>query len=130
MAAWTQKQKENSAFIVRQSIQDMTAIAQTPKAKGGRMPVDKAQLRNSFVSGLNGSTTLSGSDVYIATLAGLEMGDTFNAGWTAAHALRQEKGFVGQDSLGRSYNQSGNFYMESALAQWQAINDANAAKVR
>lgn len=130
MAKWTQKQKDNAALIVRQSIQDMTAIAQTPKAKGGRMPVDKGQLRNSFVSGLNGSTALTGPDVYTATLATFEMGDTFNAGWTAAHALRQEKGFVGTDKLGRTYNQSGNFYMESALAQWQAINDANAAKVK
>lgn len=129
MAAWTKKQKENTAFIVRQSIQDVSSIAQTPKAKGGRMPVKDGQLRNSFVSGLNGSTALSGPDVYIATLAALEMGDTFNAGWTAAHALRQEKGFVGQDSLGRTYNQSGNFFMEYALAQWQAINDANAAEV-
>lgn len=130
MAKWTQEQKDKTAFIVRHSIEDVSAMAQTSKAKGGRMPVDKRQLQNSFTSGLNGSTALTGPEVYIATLDGFEVGDTFNAGWTAAHALRMEKGFVGQDKLGRTFNQPGNFFMESALANWQAINDANAAKVK
>lgn len=126
---WSAKAKRNQELVVKQSIQDMSEIAQTPKAKGGRMPVDTGFLRNSYSCGINGSVSLTGPAVYTAAVAGMDMGDSFDAGWTVDYALRMEKGFVGQDSLGRAFNQSGNFFMEYALSQWQAINDANAAKV-
>lgn len=130
MRQWTERQKANAALIVRQSIQDVSEIAQTPKAKGGRMPVDKGILRNSFTAALNGTTSLTGPNAYEAVLGAFEVGDTFIGGWTVDYALRMEKGFVGQDSLGRTYNQQGNFFMESALQQWAAINERNAAKVK
>lgn len=126
---WTEKAKRNAERIVKQSIQDVSEIAQTPKAQGGRMPVDTGFLRNSFQAGLNGTTALTGPDVYGAVVAGMEMGDTFYGGWTAEYALRMEKGFIGEDALGRTYNQPGNFFMDGALMQWQQINDRNAAKV-
>ena len=130
MRSWTDRQKANAALIVRQSIEDVGEIAQTPKAKGGRMPVKESFLRNSFTAFLNGSSSLTGPDAYISVLGSFEMGDTFLGGWTVEYALRQEKGFVGQDKLGRTYNQPGNFFMENALMQWQAINDRNAARIR
>ena len=135
MAKWGEKAKRNAMLIVRKSIEDVTELAQTSDDFGGRMPVDNGDLRNSFTAGLNGSTVLSGGVEYSAELLGtavtnLKAGDSFNAGWTAAYALRMEKGFVGDDRLGRTYNQAGNFFMASALAEWQAINDRNAAKVR
>lgn len=130
MGKWTRRQKENQEFIVRQSIQDLGEIAQTPKAKGGRMPVLNGILRNSYVAALSGSTSLSGAAAYVAVLGSFKMGDTFIGGWTAKYARRQEKGFVGTDRLGRTYNQPGNFFMENALMQWQAINAKNAAKVK
>ncbi|WP_226780343.1 hypothetical protein [Oceaniglobus trochenteri] len=129
MAKWTAKAKRNVALVVKQSIQDVSEIAQTPKAKGGRLPVDKGFLRNSYSSGLNGSTSLTGPAAYVATVAGMEMGDTFSAGWTVAYARRVHSGFVGTDSRGRTFNQQGAFFMEEALMQWQAINDRNAAKI-
>lgn len=130
MAKWTAKAKRNGMLVVKQSIQDVSELAQTPKAKGGNMPVDKAFLRNSFTAGLNGSTSLTGPIAYEAAVVGMKAGDGFNAGWTVDYAGRMERGFVGDDSRGRTFNQSGNFYMAKALAQWQAINDRNAAKVR
>lgn len=129
MRGWTEKQKRNVSLIVKQSIQDVSELAQQPRAKGGRLPVDTGFLRNSYVAGINGSTALSGPNVYEAVIAGLDMGDTFVAGWTAAYALRQERGFVGPDSLGRVYNTPGNFFMASALAQWAAIVERNAKAV-
>lgn len=129
MGAWRKKAKENALFVVLQSIQDVSRIAQNPKAKGGRMPVDIGTLRNTYSAGLNGTTSLKGPDSYIAALAGMDLGDSFIGGWTTDYAMRMEKGFVGQDALGRNFNQTGNFFMASALAQWQEVNDLNAAKV-
>jgi len=124
MRQWTEKAKRNTELVVKQSIQDLGEIAQAPKAQGGRLPVDTGFLRNSYTA-----EGLTGPDAYIAAVASFEIGATFQAGWTAAYALRMERGFVGQDSLGRTYNQPGNFFMENALSQWESINDKNAAKL-
>lgn len=123
---------EKLELVVKQSAQDVMEIAQTEKGAGGRMPVDLGFLRNSsFVAGLNGSISAKGSgDAYVGVIAGLELGDTFFAGWTAEYAMRMEYGFVGTDKLGRTYNQSGNFFAQSAAAQWQNIVAMNAQKAR
>lgn len=88
------------------------------------MPVDTGFLRNSYTA-----QGLTGPAVYEVAVAGFEIGSVFEAGWTASYALRMEKGFVGQDALGRTYNQPGNFFMEGALQEWQDINNRNAAKI-
>lgn len=129
MREWTERQKANGRLIVSESIEELGRIAQTPKAKGGRMPVREGFLRNSYTASLSGSTALTGPDVYIAVLGEFQMGDTFFAGWTMAYAMRMEKGFVGTDRLGRRYNQQGNFFMENALMQWAAINEKNAKRI-
>lgn len=122
---WSRRAKRNLELVIKQSIQDVSELAQTPKAQGGRMPVDTGFLRNTYTA-----EGLSGPDAYVAAVASFQIGATFQAGWTAAYALRMEKGFVGEDSLGRTYNQPGNFFMETALMQWQDINNRNAAKLR
>lgn len=129
MTRWGEKAKRNANLIVRQSIQDVSEIAQSPKAQGGRMPVDTGFLRNSYNAGIDGATTATGPAAYVAAVAGLEVGDTFNARWSAGYAMRMEKGFAGADALGRTYSQPGNFFMENALMQWSAIVEANARKV-
>lgn len=129
ISGWSEKAKRNAVLIVRQSIQDVTEDAQTPKAQGGRMPVDTGFLRNSLTAGLDGAAVAEGDAAYIAAVAGMEIGDTFNARWTAAYARRMEFGFIGQDALGRSYNQPGNFFMGGALMRWQEIVAANAKRL-
>jgi len=54
-------------------------------------------------------------------IANLKLGDTFHMFNNAAYALRVEFGFVGDDSLGRTYNQQGRFYVTGTLASWQDI---------
>lgn len=127
---WSDLTKQKMELVVKQSAQDVASIAQTDKASGGNMPVDTGFLRNTFQSSLNGSTALTGPDSYAAIIAGMELGDVFEGGWTAAYALRMEYGFVGTDSRGRTYNQAGNFYALNAIQQWQAIVATNVAKVK
>lgn len=123
---------EKLTLVVQESAQEVMSIAQLDKASGGRMPVDLGNLRNSsFVSGLNGSVTASGSgDAYVGVIAGMELGDVFFGGWKAEYAMRMEYGFVGTDSLGRTYNQQGNYFANSAAEQWQQIVAMNAQKAR
>jgi hypothetical protein len=121
VSAFAGKTKGQMREVFVESVQDVVEIAQAPKAKGGRMPVDTGNLRNSLASGLNGSFGNVGADSYSVTLTGLELGDIARFAWTAPYARRMEMGFSGSDALGRTYEQSGNFYVGSAAAQWPQI---------
>jgi len=127
---WVNQTSKDLELIFKQSAQEVFSKAQTPVAQGGNMPVDTGFLRNSFVAGLNGSTSLKGPDAYVAAIAGAKLGDVVFGGWTAKYAARIEFGFSGQDSLGRTYNQDGRGFARKAAMEWQQIVQRNAAKVR
>lgn len=119
--SFTERSKEKIEAVVKQSAQEVFSIAQTPKAQGGRMPVDTGFLRNSLVAELNGAKIAGGADAYTLAVAGMETGDVVFAGWTASYARHQE---YGTSSI------AGNFYMLNAAQQWQAIVARNAELVR
>lgn len=118
VAAYIAQYKDRLERVFKASAQDVIAEAQTPVARGGRMPVDTGFLRNSMVAGLNGSTALSGADSYVLAIAGADLGDSIFAGWTANYARHVEYGAQGR---------AGRFYMRGAAQQWQQIVDRNAA---
>lgn len=128
LKAFAGKTSRRMEAVAKDSIQDVLDIAQTPKPKGGRMPVDTSFLRNSLASGLNGSFGPPSAESYTLTIAEMTMDDVARFSWTAEYALRMELGFNGTDSLGRTYAQSGNHFAGSAAAQWQQIVTANANK--
>lgn len=107
--------------VAKQSIQDVVDDMQTPKAKGGRMPVDTGFLLNSLVSGLDGSFGPPGADSYTGVIAGMEIGDVVRFAYTAEYAVHQE--------LGTS-RFAGNHFMGAAAAKWPAFVAANAARAR
>lgn len=115
--------------VARQSIQEVVAIAQTPRAKGGRMPVDTSFLRNSLASGLNGTFGIPDPISYVFAIAGMKLGDVARFAWTAEYARRIELGFSGADSLGRVYEQGGAGFVSAAAANWQNIVSRNAIRV-
>jgi hypothetical protein len=119
--AFTDRTQEKLDAVVKQSAQEVFSAAQTPKAQGGRMPVDTGFLRNSLVSELNGATVARGSDAYVLAIAGAEAGSVIFAGWTAKYARFMEYG---------TSRAAGNFYMLGAAQQWQAIVARNAELVR
>lgn len=123
------KTKAGAEAVFKQSVQDVLRIAQTPKNAGGRMPVKDGILRNSLQSRLNGTTIMTGEASYTAALAGWSAGDVIEAGWTTDYARRMEYGFVGTDSLGRTYNQAGNFFVRNAVLEWPRIVAENARRV-
>jgi hypothetical protein len=51
-------------------------------------------------------------------------------GWQAAYSRRLNYGFAGEDSLGRTYNQSGYGFAEAAAAKWPQIVQEQAMKMR
>lgn len=112
---------EKMALVVKQSAQDVFSTAQTPKAMGGNLPVDTGFLRNSFVSALNGGGAVGGSDAYVATIAGMDLGDAVLGGWTANYARHVEYG---------TSKMAGSFFALRAAQEWQNIVARNVEKTR
>jgi hypothetical protein len=113
--------------LMRESIQDVIEIAQTPTAKGGKMRVDTGFLRASGQPSLNGMPSGpsrgepdknydydEGSSVQL-TLAQMKLGAVFHFGWTAAYAR---------------YREAYDGFLESAAMQWQSIVTKNCEKIR
>lgn len=112
--------------VMRQSIDDAVNLSQTPKARGGHMPIDTGFLRSTGLGSLNGwpngpDEKVKGQkyswdgDSVTTTLAAMQPGDTFYFGWTAVYALRQE-GYNG--------------FMETTAQKWQSIVNTNVGKLR
>lgn len=127
--AFAKLTKDKMLKVAKQSIQDVMLDAQTPVAKGGRMPVDTGFLRNSIVSGIEGSTSNEGNDAITFTIAGMDLGDVLTFAWTAEYALRRHYGFNGTDSLGRTYSETGALWRDAAAAKWQQTVRKNAFRV-
>lgn len=121
VSGWASETEKRTEAVFKQSAQDVIEDAQLPVAKGGRMRVDTGFLRNSHVSGLNGSTALTGADSYVLTIAQAELGDVITGGWTADYAIPREFGARGQPP---------DFFMRGAAQKWKSIVEANAAKAK
>lgn len=133
LGAFRDKTKAQMKAVLSESVQDVISIAQTPVAQGGRMPVDTGTLRNSLLSELNGAQLGEGPMSYTIVAETMEPGDIARFGWggaASAYAMRQHEGFVGEDSLGRSYNQPGKHWIDGAAAQWPAIVAANVGRLK
>lgn len=138
VAGFRNKTVKALRYVAVNAIQDVMEAAQTPqpsvKRTGGtfiegRIPVDTSALINSLTTGINGSAGAKGSASYAAVLAGLDIGDVITFAWTMPYALRIEKGFVGTDKLGRTYNQAGRHFVAKNAAQFQSFVNARVAEV-
>jgi len=116
--------------VLKDATQSVIAVAQQTKAKGGRMPVDTGNLRNSLISSVAGGASGQGAESYIMAAAGMKGGDLATFTWTAEYAAAVNNGFVGDDKLGRTYNQVGAHFVEGAVDQWPAIVRASIAKAK
>lgn len=98
-------------------------------------PVVTGNLRRSWFAALNAEPTgKSGGNADPFTQVRLvaqnfQPGDTIRYANFAKYAARVEFGFVGQDKLGRTYNQQGRHTVKTALSRLPAIAPAAVAKV-
>lgn len=120
--------------LARQSIQEVCDRVNTltPRDQGilvgswnvsiGAMPADMKQVEPD----LDGSQF---SRRVALTVTNLKLGQSVFCANSAAYALRVNYGFVGQDSLGRNFNQKGQFFLERGLSAWSSIVAATAAEL-
>ncbi|WP_234852703.1 hypothetical protein [Pseudoxanthomonas winnipegensis] len=140
--AWAEKAKLRQLVVFRESSQELLLQANVAAGKGGRMPVDTGFLRNSIAASKEGvpmgqgrprkgvkySEPVNGDPSLV--FATLQIGDKVWAGWTAVYAARIEHGFIGEDSAGRTYAQSGRGFFRAAAQRWDQIVDEATTKAK
>lgn len=129
VAAFRDKCNRRGLAIFRQSAQEVAQRAGVPEARGGKMPVDTGNLRNSVGASTTGMPGANAQPPELVLLT-VQLGDSIYVGWTAAYAMRMEYGFQGEDSLGREYSQAGKGFLRSQVQLWPAIVAEVTAEVR
>lgn len=119
--AWAAKVQRRLDAVVKDATQEVVSVAQEPKAKGGRMPVDTGFLRNSLMSSLQGGSGQMGDASHIFVVSGMVAGDMATFTWTADYAAAVNNG---------KHGGAGAHFVEGAADQWQAIVDASVAKAK
>lgn len=131
--------KQNIRYIVVEAVQDVLEAAQTPQPGvertggtfiEGKIPVVSSNLIDSLRSSLNGVPSGESETSYIAVLAGYDLGDEMEFAWTAPYALRIEKGFVGTDRLGRTFNVPGRRFVGKNVESFSQFVERRAREVR
>lgn len=130
--AWAGSGSALLTALLRNSVQALAVEASKTVNEGGRVPVKTGNLSRSVVVDTKPPQiidVLATKQDFSLGIANIKPGDTIYIGWTAAYSHRQNYGFVGEDSLGRTYNQSGFGFAEAAAAKWPAIVQAEASKL-
>ena len=126
VAAWANAVEGAHEAIFKESVQRLVTELNTLVPVG-----DTAFLRSSLQASSSAMPSLvrenpgiADSD-YVAeitlVIAGTELGETIYLGYTAKYAARRHYGFVGADSLGRTYSESGKPWVTMSAQRWPAI---------
>lgn len=136
VSEWAQQEIGAAEAIFQDAAQTVANEVKTPIASGGHMPVKTGNLRRSLMASTaempsikEGKQQFTDGGIEMI-IAGAELGSTVFLGFQAAYALRMEFGFVGEDSLGRTYNQEGFGFVASVAQRWPQIVKDSEAKVR
>lgn len=109
------------------------AIQDIAQAVVEATPVKTGFLRASWYAALNspaqGQPGAGNVGQLTLTAADIKLGDVYYMNNGAAYAMRVEFGFVGEDSLGRKYNQSPRSFVRSTLDRAPTIAEDAARRV-
>ena len=121
---WTKKTEKRIDAVLKDATQSVVAVAQQTKAKGGRMPVDTGNLRNSLQSSIAGGASGEGKSSHILVAPLMKGGDLATFTWgndDVPYAAAVNNGNRGRP---------GAHFVEGAVDQWPAIVRASIAKAK
>lgn len=132
---WASATEERLSAVHRRSVVLLAEEMVTTKGQGGRLPFDTGNLARSLLASTqampkNAAGPFPGSNVGVVAATLLPEQPVW-LGFQARYARRMNSGFVGADSLGRVYDQAGNYFVEGAIAKWpqlvaQAVRETQA----
>lgn len=125
--AWALRQRENVQNLLPKVVIAMAQLMAQTIPAGGRTPIDTGNLSRSVTISASGrpnrgtsELAYSRQDFASASQAVIGTGSAWIV-YRAVYAHRVNYGFVGEDSLGRYYNQSGYGFMEANQASFPAV---------
>lgn len=130
-AEFARRAKAQIKGVKTEAIQLLAKDMSLTVNEGGRVPVFSGNLSRSVliaptIPAIAPAGTIFAQPDYAAAVGALADQDVIYLGYQANYARRQNDGFVGDDSLGRSYNQPGHGFREFAVARWpQTLAKAN-----
>lgn len=132
---WAKQTKERIEACHKRSIELLAEEMTRTKPNGGRVPIKDGYLYKSLVPSQQAmpktseEKTEGAADIGAFTVT-MDITKPTYLGYTAIYARRMNYGFVGADSLGRVYNQAGNYFVEGAIAEWPNIVKRAIADVK
>lgn len=131
-ADFARRAKAQIKGVKTEAVQMLAVEMSVTVNEGGRVPFKTGNLARSVLIAPTipmvepAGTVFSKQDFGAAALPFADASVIY-LGYQAAYARRQNYGFVGEDSLGRSYNQAGFGFRDAAAAKWpQILAKANA----
>jgi len=134
--AWAKRQKRTLTLLPAACIEALANAMATRVGVGGYTPVDTGNLSRSVTispspimrdgPGYNSPTR---QNYGTASKAAMKRDATAWVAYRAIYAHRLNYGFVGTDSLGRAYNQSGRGFLEANRAKWPTIVAATVVRI-
>jgi hypothetical protein len=133
-SVWGGRTVAGLTALLRNSVQALASEAGRTIPNGGRVPVKSGNLGRSVIVDDKPPVKGTPGQVYAAPdlalgVSKLVPGGPAYVGWQANYSHRTNYGFVGADSLGRVYNQSGYGFAEATAAKWAGIVKVQAAKM-
>jgi hypothetical protein len=134
--AWCKESEDRLLMVFKRAVDLLAEEMTRTRGNGGALPHRTGNLMRSMAARINAlppggspGQVFGGGDVG-AVVAQALIGDSISLGFQANYARRLNYGFVGQDSLGRNFNQSGAGFVERAAAMWPALVARAAAELR
>lgn len=122
IAAWAKKVGVQMDQLASQTSQEMAQMVHAAT------PVDTGNLRGNWqpsvgpqMPAASNAAAKYGVSEIGAVAADMKAGTKFFFLNGTVYARRVEYGFVGTDSLGRTYNQKGRFYIRNTVKKWPQI---------
>lgn len=137
VSGWVAKSKRQMTAVYRQSAQTLANEVRKTKPDGGNMPIVTGNLRRSLMASTSGMPVIAregeppDNEAQVTlVIAKAKPTDPIYLGFQAAYARRMEYGFTDEDSLGRFYDQEGNFFVRHAADKWQEIVQEAATLIK
>jgi hypothetical protein len=127
VSEWAQQELGAMEAIFQTAAQTVANEVKKPLADGGNMPIKTGNLRRSLMASTaempsvkTDQETFTDGGIELV-IAGAELGSTVFLDFQAAYAARMNYGFVGTDSLGRVYNQTGYAFVDKVAQRWPTL---------
>lgn len=131
---WARQSEQRIDAVYGRSVELLGEEMSRTRPEGGLVPFQTGNLSKSLLASTSAMPPTSdgpftGSNVGLVA-ATLKATQAVWLGYQARYARRRNNGMVGSDSMGRTVNETGDHFVEGAIAEWPRIVKQSAREIR